>query len=103
MRGGHVTFYFAPGRVRGGHVTFRFAPRRVRGGHVTFCFTPRKGAGQSRDVPFRAQEVGQGGHVMIRFAGKRSSRGVRHQGMRGGGEWSQINSQGEDNSTSVYV
>ncbi|GCC38228.1 hypothetical protein chiPu_0016740 [Chiloscyllium punctatum] len=31
MRGGHVTFCFAPGRVRGGHVTFCFAPGRVRG------------------------------------------------------------------------
>ncbi|GCC23808.1 hypothetical protein chiPu_0002206 [Chiloscyllium punctatum] len=93
MRGGHVTFCFAPGRVRGGHVTFRFTPGRVWGGHVTFRFAPRKCAGQSRDVPFRAQEVGQGGYVMIRFAGKRSSRGVGHPGMRGGGEWSQINSQ----------
>ncbi|GCC30925.1 hypothetical protein chiPu_0009379 [Chiloscyllium punctatum] len=93
MRGGHVTFSFALGRVRGGHVTSRSVPGRVRGGHVTFRFAPRKGAGRSRDVPFRAQEVGQGGHVMIRFAGKRSSRGVGHPGMRGGGEWSQINSQ----------
>ncbi|GCC31133.1 hypothetical protein chiPu_0009589 [Chiloscyllium punctatum] len=49
----------------------------VRGGHVILCFAPRKSAERSRDILFR----GQGGHVMLRFAGKRRSRGVGHPGM----------------------
>ncbi|GCC36040.1 hypothetical protein chiPu_0014531 [Chiloscyllium punctatum] len=45
-------------------MTFRFAPRRVRGGHVTFCFAPRKRAKEvTRCSVSRAKEAHVGSDI----------------------------------------
>ncbi|GCC24906.1 hypothetical protein chiPu_0003309 [Chiloscyllium punctatum] len=68
-----------PRRRRSRDVPFRARKSARRSRDVPF--RARKSARWSRDVPFRAPEAGQGGHVMFRFAGKRTSRGVGHPGM----------------------
>ncbi|GCC29921.1 hypothetical protein chiPu_0008365 [Chiloscyllium punctatum] len=82
-------------RAEGGHVVLRSVAKQ---GHVMLCFTRWRRAGRSRDALFHTPEACKG-HVVLRFAGKTRSRGVGHPGMQGGGEWTQINSQSEDDST----
>ncbi|GCC34401.1 hypothetical protein chiPu_0012874 [Chiloscyllium punctatum] len=83
-------------RAEGGHVVLRSVAKQ---GHVMLCFTRWRRARVTWYAVSQAKRV----HVVLRFTGKTGSRGVRHPGMQGGGEWSQINSQSEDDSTSVIA
>ncbi|GCC36568.1 hypothetical protein chiPu_0015063 [Chiloscyllium punctatum] len=56
-----------------------------------------------REVTWSSVSRAKQGHVELCFTRKTKLRGVEHPGTQGGGEWSQINNQSEDNPTSVIA